>query len=65
MKKQMQIPIGATIRVKREDGQFDIFIFRGTHSGRASYEDEKGAQHPDVGVYTEIALRSANGWTIL
>lgn len=65
MKKTMQIPLGATIRVTREDGRMEIYVFRGSDTQGAIYEDSSGIRHSDVGVYVEIAIKSAKDWKIL
>lgn len=64
-KKRITIPLGGTIRVEREDGSYDVFVFRGTDAQGAIYEDRDGVRHGDIGVYVEIALKSGTGWTVL
>lgn len=65
MKKTIGIPLGGTIRVKREDGSHEVFVFRGSDSHGVIYEDTQGNRHGDIGVYVEIALKSGAGWVVL
>ena len=65
MKKTLSIPLGGTIRVKREDGAHEVFVFRGSDERGVIYEDAQGNRHGDIGVYLEIALKSGSGWTVL
>lgn len=65
MKKTIHIPLGSTVRVKREDGSYEVFVFRGSDAQGGIYEDETGTRHGDIGVYVEIALKSVSGWTAL
>ena len=65
MKRTIHIPIGATIRVTRDDGSVEIYVFRGSDAQGAIYEDSAGIRHLDVGVYTEIAIKSGRGWKVL
>jgi len=50
------IPIGATVRVRRQDGTVDSYVFRGSDAGGLIFEDPAGKVHRDVGVYTGIAV---------
>jgi hypothetical protein len=65
MKKTIHIPIGATIRVTREGGSVEIYVFRGSDAHGAIYEDSAGIRHSDIGVYTEIAIKSGRDWKVL
>lgn len=38
MKRTINIPLGATIREKREDGVSEIFVFRGSDAPGVIYE---------------------------
>lgn len=50
------IPLGATVRVRRQDGTVDTYVFRGTDAGGPIFEDPTGQMHRDVGVYIGIAV---------
>ncbi|RTL26892.1 MAG: hypothetical protein EKK47_20420 [Burkholderiales bacterium] len=50
------IPVGATVRVRRQNGTVDTYLFRGTDAGGLLFEDPAGKVHRDVGVYTGIAV---------
>lgn len=52
----IHIPLGATVRVKRQDGTIDTYVFRGTDASGPIYEDIKGQRHSDVGIYVGIAV---------
>jgi len=65
MNKSMKIPLGATLRVKREDGSFEIYVFQGSDQHGAIYMDLHGVRHGDVGLYVEIAIKNTNGWNLL
>ncbi len=65
MNKSINIPLGATLRVKREDGSFETYVFQGSDEHGAIYVDSRGARHNDIGLYLEIAIKTSNGWSNL
>lgn len=65
MKRSINIPLGATVRVTREDGRFEFFVFRGADNQGVIYEDVQGGRHADLGVYTEIAIKEGAAWKAL
>jgi hypothetical protein len=65
MKKSVTIPLGASLRVKREDGNFEIYVFQGSDENGAIYIDAQGIRHGDVGLYIEIAIKTSSGWRVL
>jgi hypothetical protein len=60
--RRISIPLGAAIRVTRMDRTYTIYVFRGSDSQGAIYEDESGQRHGDVGVYRELAIKTEDGW---
>ena len=50
------IPLGATVRVLRQNGSIDTYKFRGTDSKGLILEDPAGARHTDFGIYKGIAV---------
>ena len=65
MKKTLHIPLGVTIRVTREDGRMEIYVFKGSDAQGVIYEDSAGNRHSDIGVYTRIAIKSEKDWRVL
>jgi hypothetical protein len=65
MKGYLQIPLGATVRVKRQSGSFETYVFRGSDGKGPIYEDSQGSRHTHVGVYVEIAIKTSSGWCVL
>ncbi len=63
--RRIDIPLGATIRVTRRDGAHAIYVFRGSDSHGGFYEDDAGKRHGDVGEYTELVIKTADGWTAI
>lgn len=50
------IPLGATVRVKRQNGSIDAYIFRGTDADGPIFVDAGGKVHRDLGMYVGIAI---------
>ncbi len=65
MKRNFNIPLGATIRVKRENGLFETYVFRGTDDQGVIYEDPQEVRHSDIGGYVEISIKTTSGWKVL
>lgn len=63
--RQLSIPVGATVRVTRQDGSHDVYVFRGSDGNGLIYEDAQGGRHGDLGVFKEVAIKSGGGWQVL
>lgn len=50
------IPLGATVRVRSQDGTENTYIFRGTDTVGPIFEDPSGNVHRDMGVYVSITI---------
>ena len=65
MKRTINIPLGATIRVKREDGSSEKFVFRGSDAQGVIYEARLCKRHADVAGYLDFAMKEDAGWKLL
>lgn len=52
----ISIPLGATVRVQRQDGSVDTYVFRGTDQAGLILEDPAGVIHRSLGIYTSITV---------
>lgn len=50
------IPVGAAVRVRRQDGSVDSYILRGSDQAGMLLEAPDGVVHRSLGLYTSITV---------
>lgn len=50
------IPLGATVRVRRQNGVVDTYVFRGEDAQGLVFEDPAGNVSREIGLYTSITI---------
>lgn len=63
--RRINMPIGSTIRVSRNDGSQAIYIFKGTDRNGAFYLDEEDQRHSEIGVYVQLEIKTETGWALV